>query len=273
DHQRLRQVLLNFLSNAVKYNREGGRVRLECRELPLPARPDGGRVRIEVSDTGPGLTAEEIGKLFTPFERLQAERGTTEGTGLGLALSKSLVEAMDGHIGVDSVPGEGSVFWIELPLADHPAAHQAGDRLALPGGGSLVAGSAGTILYIEDNLSNLRLIESLFGRDKNLTLLSAEQGTLGIEIARARVPDLILLDLHLPDVPGWEVLAQLRADALTSGIPVIVISADATPHRIERLREAGAQDYLAKPINVRELLRILRERLPAAPAAAAGAGI
>ena len=280
DRQRLRQVLLNLLSNAVKYNREGGRVRLNCRELPTaPASGEGdppipGRVRIEVSDTGTGLAAEEIGLLFTPFERLRAERSATEGTGLGLALSKSLVEAMNGLIGVESVPGEGSTFWVELPLAFLTTKRQAHDRLRLPGGGSLVAGRAGTILYIEDNLSNLRLIESLLGDEKQLTLLSAQQGTLGIEIARARTPDLILLDLHLPDLPGWEVLAQLRADATTCDIPVIVISADATPHQIARLRAVGAQDYLTKPINVRELLRVLGERLPAAPAeVAAGAGI
>ena len=278
DRQRLRQVLLNLLSNAVKYNREGGRVRLQCGDIPAPAGDDGsgaapGRVRIEVSDTGAGLSPEEIGLLFTPFERLRAERSATEGTGLGLALSKSLVEAMNGLIGVESVPGEGSVFWVELPLAEPPAKRPARESLQLPGSISLVEGSAGTILYIEDNLSNLRLIESLLGREKNLTLLSAEQGTLGIEIARARTPDLILLDLHLPDIPGWEVLAQLRADAATCDIPVVVISADATPHRIERLRAAGAQDYLTKPINVRELLRVLRERLPAAAVEIVGAGI
>ncbi len=279
DRQRLRQVLLNLLSNAVKYNREGGRVRFNCRELPAPPEagedgaPDPGRVRIEVSDTGMGLSADEIGLLFTPFERLRAERSTTEGTGLGLALSKSLVEAMQGRIGVDSVPGEGSTFWVELPLTNPPSKRITAQGWRLPDGSSLVGDSAGTLLYIEDNLSNLRLIESLLGREKNLTLLSAQQGTLGIEIARARTPDLILLDLHLPDLPGWEVLAQLRADATTCDIPVIVISADATPHRVERLRASGAQDYLTKPINVRELLRVLCEHLPAARAEAVGAGI
>ncbi len=280
DRQRLRQVLLNLLSNAVKYNREGGRVRLNCREIPSPApapdqngEPALGRVRIEVSDTGTGLSAEEIGLLFTPFERLRAERGTTEGTGLGLALSKSLVEAMNGRIGVDSVPGEGSTFWVELPVASPPSKRMAGLGWRMPDGSSLVGDSAGTILYIEDNLSNLRLIESLLGREKSLTLLSAQQGTLGIEIARARTPDLILLDLHLPDVPGWEVLAHLRTDLVTRDIPIIIISADATPHQIERLRTAGAQDYLTKPINVRELLRVLCEHLPHAPAGAVGAGV
>ncbi len=279
DRGRLRQVLLNLLSNAVKYNREGGHVRLRCRVVapPKPAGDDGlgadpGRVRLEVSDTGAGLSSEEIGRLFTPFERLHADDGPTEGTGLGLALSKSLVEAMGGHIGAESAPCEGSVFWVELPLAEPQFERPGHEELSGTGRASLLNGSRGTILYIEDNPSNLLFIESLFRNEKNLTLLSAQQGLLGIEAARARAPDLILLDLHLPDMPGWEVLAQLRADPVTRPIPVVVVSADATPYRIERLREAGAQDYLTKPINLRELLRVLRERLPAAPAAV-GAGV
>ena len=269
DRQRLRQVLLNLLSNAVKYNREGGRVTLACHVLDpvASATTPGPWMRLEVRDTGLGLTPADIGRLFTPFERLDAGHSRTEGTGLGLALSKGLVEAMGGRIGVDSVPGEGSTFWIELPQAADPLTRAGGDALLLPAFPE--EDCRGTVLYVEDNLSNLALIECLLEAQPGLELLSAQQGLLGLEMAQARQPDLILLDLHLPDLPGWEVLAKLQADARTREIPVVVISADATPGQIARLREAGAQEYLSKPIDVRELMRMLADYLkPAAVAAA-----
>lgn len=260
DRQRLRQVLLNFLSNAIKYNRPGGTVTLSCRELPADGSQAVARMRLEVADTGHGLKADEIARLFTPFERLQAGRSTIEGTGLGLAVSKSLVEAMRGHIGVESVPGQGSTFWVELPVADDPASalqrDVSGWQSGLPAGGH-----AATILYIEDNLSNLRLIQMLLEDSPETELLSAEQGQLGIEVARARQPDLILLDLHLPDLPGWEVLDRLQADERTRDIPTVIISADATPRQITRLLAAGAKEYLTKPINVPDLLRVIRENI------------
>ena len=264
DRQRLRQVLLNLLSNAIKYNREGGSVTLSCREERKRAPEDGSDLgvpflRLSVTDTGEGLSAEEVGRLFTPFERLRAERSMTEGTGLGLALSKGLVETMGGRINVDSVPGEGSTFWIELPLAIDPKERVEREGMDLPG--LSTEALRGCVLYIEDNLSNLRLIELLLGSRPELELLSAQQGALGLELARARQPNLILLDLHLPDIPGWEVLATLQADPLTRGIPVVIISADATSNRIGRLMKAGARNYLTKPLNVRELLETLREYL------------
>ncbi len=259
DRQRLRQVLLNLLSNAVKYNRPGGRVTLDCRALD-PGADGQRRLRLEVTDTGAGLTAEEIGRLFTPFERLGAERSMTEGTGLGLALSKGLVEAMGGRIGVDSLPGEGSTFWLELAQARHPLEAMDGGAGAGPGDEG-ADDSLGTVLYVEDNVSNLRLIEMVLDQTPGIALLSAQQGLLGLEIARARRPDLILLDLHLPDLPGWEVLTMLQDDPATRDIPTVVISADATPGRIERLRAAGAVDYLTKPIDVPKLLGVLHQYL------------
>ncbi len=261
DRQRLRQVLLNLLSNAVKYNHEGGRLRLACRRV-LASEGDRHHLRLEVSDTGAGMQAAEIARLFTPFERLSAEKSFTEGTGLGLALSKGLVEAMHGTIGVDSVPGEGSTFWLCLPLAEDPLVN-------VSRGGSAPSGQCegedceGTILYVEDNLSNLRLIELLLEAHPGVTLLSAQQGTLGLEMARATRPDLILLDLHLPDIPGWEVLAALRADPATRDIPVVIVSADATSPQIERLMKAGARGYLTKPINVPTLMQTLARYLQA----------
>ncbi len=261
DRQRLRQVLLNLLSNAVKYNRPDGRLRISCRRT-LTAEGNGHQLRLEVSDTGAGLSAADVGRLFTPFERLSAEKSFTEGTGLGLSLSKGLVEAMHGTIGVDSVPDEGSTFWLCLPLAEDPLA-------GVARGGSAPSGMCdgedceGTILYIEDNLSNLRLIEILLEAYPGVTLLSAQQGTLGLEMARASQPDLILLDLHLPDLPGWEVLAELQSDPATGGIPTVVVSADATSPQIERLTKAGARGYLTKPINVPILMQTLARYLKA----------
>ena len=264
DRQRLRQVLLNLFSNAIKYNREGGSVTLSCREVCAAGEGQNGDpgpafLRIAVTDTGHGLDAEEIRLLFTPFERLRAERTSTEGTGLGLALSKGLIETMGGRINVDSVPGEGSTFWIELPLAAHPGERVGREAMLLPG--LSTEALRGCVLYIEDNLSNLQLIQMLLGERPGLELLSAQQGALGLEIARARKPDLILLDLHLPDLPGWEVLKMLQADPSTRDLPVVVVSADATANRIDRLLKAGARDYLTKPLNVRGLLGVLREYL------------
>ena len=260
DRQRLRQVLLNLLSNAIKYNHLAGSVSLSCERVSPASAPAGEktRLRLSVADTGLGLSEEEIGRLFTPFDRLKAEHTQTEGTGLGLALSKSLVEAMGGTIGVRSTLGEGSTFWVELPLADDPLA---GPGLAATMLAPVERLCRGTVLYIEDNLSNTRLIEMLLEAHPGVELLGAEQGSLGLEIARSRQPDLILLDLHLPDLPGWDVLAALRAEPRTRDIPTIIVSADATPNQIERLRRAGASDYLTKPLDVRALMTLLREHL------------
>ena len=259
DRQRLRQVLLNLLTNAIKYNRLAGRVTLACDRLPPAGAAPGQRprLRLSVTDTGVGLSEAEIARLFTPFDRLKAEHTRTEGTGLGLALSKGLVEAMGGTVGVRSTLGEGSTFWVELPLADNPlVAAQAAQAALAP-----EHACRGTVLYIEDNLSNTRLIQMVLEAHPGVELLGAEQGSIGLELARGRRPDLILLDLHLPDFPGWEVLAALQADPRTRAIPTIIVSADATPNQVDRLLKAGARDYLTKPLNVRELMAILHEHL------------
>src|SRR5205809_2206959 len=227
DRQRLQQVLLNLLSNAVKYNRTGGVVGVSCEERA------GGRLRILVTDTGPGIAPGKLERLFTPFDRLGAEATGVEGTGLGLALSKHLVDAMGGTLDVMSQVGVGSTFAVELPLTAAPVA-------ALePRGGSPTVDPAPpdarmVVLYIEDNLSNLRLIEQVLGRRPRTTLLSAMQGRLGLDLAREHRPDLILLDLHLPDLPGQEVLRRLLDEPRTREIPVIILSADASPGQGER---------------------------------------
>ena len=256
DRQRLKQVFLNLCSNAVKYNHEGGMVTLSCEETA------NGRMRVKVTDTGPGIPQDKIGRLFTPFDRLGAEQSEVEGTGLGLSLSKRLVGAMGGTLGVDSVPGRGSTFWLEFPVVESPL-----ERLE-KAGGDLPAPvepepsrKARVVLYIEDNLSNLKLIQRLLAHRPEVRLIPAMQGRLGLQLAREHHPDLILLDLQLPDILGSEALRQLREMPETREIPVVVISADATPGRIDRLLAAGAWKYLTKPLDVKKFLAVLDEAL------------
>jgi signal transduction histidine kinase len=257
DRQRLKQVLLNVLSNAVKYNRDGGAIQVSCARAP----DDG--VRISIHDTGPGIAAERLDALFEPFERLGAERTGVEGTGLGLALARQLIEAMGGAIGVDSRVGQGSTFWIELAVTESPVA--AFERVGgeVPHAPAPLSG-ARSLLLIEDNLSNLTLIQRILESRPHVTVLSAMQGGLGLDLARQHRPDLILLDLHLPDIPGDEILHRLRADPETRDIPVVIVSADATEGRIRRLKEAGALEYLTKPIDVRRLLEFVDAHLASA---------
>lgn len=250
DRQRFKQVLINLLSNAVKYNRYEGCVTLSCEQTAF------GRMRIKIADTGAGIAKDDLPRLFVSFERLNAGCSSTEGTGLGLALSKRLVELMGGEIGVESVPGQGSVFWVEMELmASSP------DHTDTSVSSSAVSDGSQTVLYIEDNLSNLKLIQRLMSRRPAVNLISAVRGKLGLELAQQHRPDLILLDLHLPDIPGHDVLARLRADPATDECPVVVISADATAVEIDRLRSAGAKHYLTKPLDVKQFLAVLDDTL------------
>jgi PAS domain S-box-containing protein len=268
DRQRLTQVLLNILSNAIKYNRIGGRVRIFFRE------PDRQRLRLCVADTGYGMTPEEIPKSFLPFERLGADRTATEGTGLGLTLSRGLIQAMGGELGVEeSTPDIGTTFYIELPLVEADSAAM-DDLAVLPEQQSLegLAVRGGTVVYIEDNLSNLDLVYGLLSHVSNVRLIPAVQGQLGIELSAQHQPDLILLDLHLPDLDGEAVLTRLRHDERTRDIPVVVLSADATHERIRRLRELGAAAYVTKPIDVPDFLGVVQRVLDPSPAHEARGG-
>ena len=260
DRQRLQQVLLNLLSNAVKYNSEGGSVFLDSEQRP------NGFVRIRVRDTGPGISPEGMAKLFVPFERLGAEQSGVEGTGLGLSFAKTFMEAMGGSVGVSSIVGKGTTFWIDVPPAEAPAA--AMERLPEELTQATIAGPAMVrhrLLYVEDNSSNRELVERIMTYRPGIDLTMAMGGEHGITAARAIHPDLILLDLHLPDIWGDEVLKRLKRDPATSSIPVVMLSADATKRQIQRLLSMGADAYLTKPIDVHQLLAILDEKLQGSP--------
>jgi CheY-like chemotaxis protein len=264
DPQRLKQVLLNLLSNAIKYNRPGGKVIVEfapAEESDPPA------FRFSVQDTGPGISPEKLPRLFTPFDRLDAERTKTHivGTGLGLALSKRMVELMGGRIGVDSVAGEGSTFWVEVPLAESPVAPVDQSALTSILNHGLEFLNSRTLLYIEDNPSNLRLVTRILARRPAIQLLSAATGTLGLEMAFEHRPDLILLDLNLPGLNGDEVLAELRDDPRTAEIPVVMLTADNRSATRERMLAAGVRAFLTKPVEVRALLSVFDRFLELQP--------
>jgi PAS domain S-box-containing protein len=240
DRRRLAQVLSSLLSNAIKHNRRGGQVRTRCER-------DGDTLRIVVADTGGGLDAAQKERLFHAFERLGADKAGIQGAGIGLASSKRLVALMHGRIGLDSEVGVGSRFWVQLPLAGGPAAAMAA-----------AAADEGTVLYIEDNAVNLLLIEAMLAQQTRLRLLSAERPEAGLELARSARPDVILLDIQLPGIDGYEVLRRLRADECTRDTPVVAISAHALRADVERGRGAGFDDYLTKPIDQQLLVAALR---------------
>jgi PAS domain S-box-containing protein len=252
DRTRLKQVLINLLSNAIKYNSEGGSVFVECTATP----PDS--IRISVRDTGAGLAPDQLAQLFQPFNRLGQEAIGGEGTGIGLVVSKRLVELMHGVIGVESVPGKGSVFWFELALTTAPqCADGPGSAAAFAGTQTPINGPLRTLLYVEDNPANLMLVEDLIARRPDIHLLSARDGHRGIEIARASRPDVILMDINLPGISGIEAMKNLKDDPATAHIPIVAISANAIPQDIEKGLEAGFFRYLTKPIKVVEFMETL----------------
>jgi len=251
DRTRVKQVLINLLSNAVKYNKLGGTVVVDF----TASTP--GRIRICVKDTGEGLSPDKLTQLFQPFNRLGKEAGIEEGTGIGLMVSKRLVELMKGEIGVESTVGKGSVFWIELNLTAEPQLAAAAGPTAVAQAPVQAAGRLRTLLYVEDNPANLMLVEDLIARRPDIRLLSAVTGIRGIEIARASRPNVILMDINLPGISGIQALKILRADPATAHIPVVALSANAMPHDIEKGLAAGFFRYLTKPIKVNEFMEAL----------------
>jgi CheY-like chemotaxis protein len=221
-----------------------------------------------VTDTGAGLSADRLARLFHPFERLGAEQTEVEGTGLGLVLARRMVEHMGGTLGVESVVGEGTTFWIELPTAEAPVEHEETVGDAIPAFGPEVPADARVLLYIEDNPSNVRLVTRILARRPGIQLLCAETGALGLKMAREHRPDLILLDLHLPDSHGSKVLARLAADPRTGAIPVVMLSADAVPGIRTEMLAAGARAFMTKPLDVRNFLAVTDKFLELEPAEA-----
>ena len=262
DRTRFKQVMINLLSNAIKYNRVGGSVEISTKTV------SDSRIRISVQDTGEGLSADKLSQLFQPFNRLGQEAGLEEGTGIGLVVSKRLVELMDGEIGAQSTEGVGSVFWIELILTNEPEleAHQTEhafiNRVILPNEGQ------STLLYVEDNPANLLLVKKLLERRTDISLFSTGNGTSGVEMARLLLPDVILMDINLPGISGIEAMQILATDSATAHIPIVAISANAMPRDIEKGLDAGFFRYLTKPIKVNELIDTLDVVLAHAKASA-----
>ena len=248
DRTRLKQIILNLVSNAIKYNREMGIVVVECRAL------GSGRVRISVRDTGSGLGQEQLDALFQPFNRLGQEAGSEEGTGIGLVVTKRLVELMDGEIGVTSTVGIGSLFWIELKASDSIAMPAAGTEAAQTARLLQAPGAPRMLLYVEDNPANLRLVEDILRFHTNFKLISAMDGEQGMALARQHHPDVILMDMNLPGISGAEAQRLLRAAPDTAGIPVIALTANAMPHDVKAGIAAGFFRYITKPIDIDELL-------------------
>jgi PAS domain S-box-containing protein len=260
DRQRAKQILLNLLSNAVKYNRTRGTVAISCE-------PSGDAcVHIAVADTGRGIAAERLGRLFTPFDRLGAEETDIEGTGIGLALSKRLASAMSGTLTANSTLGQGSTFFLELPHVEGPVERY--ERLngnTEPSAASQSPPRRRRVLQIEDNLANVKLVQRVLEQRPDVEMIAAMHGSLGLQLAHEHQPVLILLDLHLPDIGGEQVLRRLRDDPVTASTPVVIVSADATSGQAQRLLAAGATAYLTKPIDVRQLLDVLDEALSEVP--------
>jgi CheY-like chemotaxis protein len=250
----VKQVLINLLSNAIKYNQAGGSVSVDC-EFPAPD-----RVRINVRDTGAGLSPENMAQLFQPFNRLGQEAGGEEGTGIGLVVSKRLVELMQGRIGVESTVGTGSVFWIELLAEPDPHAGYIKAACATIAESPAPAGPRSRLLlYVEDNPANLKLVEQLIARRPDMRLLTAMNGKDGINLARISLPDVILMDINLPGINGIEAMKILLLDPVTAHIPIVALSANAIPRDIEQGLAAGFHRYLTKPIQVDQFMETLNE--------------
>lgn len=258
DRTRLKQVLLNLLSNAIKYNVEGGSITLTSDRVADQM------VRISVTDTGVGIPQDKQQDLFKPFERLGRETGEIEGTGIGLTISEKITNLLNGRIGFHSTEGQGSTFWVEIPVSlDSTQAQDLGDdnSAGQPDTGPTTIEDCRLVLYVEDNPDNMRLMEGIVKRIGGVKLITAFNAEIGIDLAVSKQPDLILMDINLPGMDGFEALAQLQNNALTKDTPVIALTAAARPQDIEKGRQAGFHDYITKPINVTKVVQTIETAL------------
>lgn len=261
DHTRVKQVLINLLSNATKYNTPGGKIFIKCHN-------NGTRLRINITDTGKGIDNDKLNQLFTAFNRLGAESSEIEGTGIGLVISKKVIEMMAGEIGVESQPGKGSTFWIEIPLADTHQTAASQDRTEIPVTDTTIRDikdTTGSVLYIEDNRTNMMLVQNIIAQFSSLELLEASEAQTGIALAAKYQPNLILMDISLPGIDGFEALAILRNQESTRNIPVIAVSASAMKADIIRAQATGFKNYITKPINISDFINTIELTLHARP--------
>ena len=255
DSTRLIQVLLNLMTNAVKYNRKGGTVTLGCEQVPEQM------LRIRITDTGIGIPAEQQDDLFKPFERLGHELGNIDGSGIGLSITRQIVEMLGGQIGFESDEDKGSSFWVDIPISNKEspveAEINAADTPALNSERHKNEGTVRTILYVEDNPDNLHLVEAIVGQFGYIELLTAENATIGYDLATSKRPDLILMDINLPGMNGLQALKRLKQTMETQNIPVIAITSNTMPQDIVEGLKAGFQAYITKPIKVSEFIRTI----------------
>jgi CheY-like chemotaxis protein/anti-sigma regulatory factor (Ser/Thr protein kinase) len=252
DRDRLRQVALNLFSNAAKYNQAGGTITITS------ARVDS-RIRFAVADSGRGIDPRRLDELFTPFSRLGAEKSKIEGTGLGLTVSKAIVGEMDGTLTVESTGPNGTTFVVDLPAAERADVRPRDMRSA--GSDNALLRSTARIVYIEDNVDNVELLESVLARHSHVSLLVADDGQSGLALVHEAQPDVVVLDLHLPDMSGRDVLIALKADVATSAIPVVVLTADVLPGNANELRGLGAAAFVTKPFEIKFMLNVLSQQL------------
>jgi len=257
DPTRLKQVLLNLLSNAIKYNRKGGTINIEgyCVD---------GFFHLDISDTGIGISKEQVNELFKPFNRLSAENSNIEGTGIGLTITRSIIELMGGRVGVKSELGAGSTFWIELPLSTEKTGAQVSFQETSNnelGTAEEPSSKKSSVLYIEDNPANLKLVEQILEIKGGITLYTAHTPFLGIELAEVHLPDVILLDINMPDMDGYQVLEKLKKMTVLNDTPVIAVTANAMSRDIEKGMKAGFSDYITKPINITQFLETLESNM------------